>query len=165
MRAFFSTVDQVPVSLVVPGVEHHTIVQFEVRRLERMRSAFQVFGCRNDIANALPYAGGDHARAVQLAEADRHVKVFRDQIEEQIRDEEVDPDPRLSFEKPREEVQERRLRCSTRLRCVPKIGERFPPRATSRSKRASSLSAPLQHRPQAADPLGRGRASSDSGTE
>src|SRR5580692_12113640 len=102
----FSTVDQVPVGLVVPGVEHHTIVQLEVGRLDRKLSAFQVFGGRHDIANALAYAGGDHARVLQLSEADRDVNIFRNQIEAEIRDEEVDPDPRLSFQEPREEVEE-----------------------------------------------------------
>src|SRR6266852_7255595 len=102
----FPTVDHVPVGLVVPGVEHYAVVQLEVRRLERKLSAFQVFGGCHDIANALTYAGGDHARVLQLSEADRDVNVFRNQIEEEIRDEEVDPDPRLSFKEPREEVQE-----------------------------------------------------------
>src|ERR1700678_2614940 len=103
---FFSAVDQIPVSLVVPGVEHHTVVQLEVLRLDRKLSAFQVFGGSHDIANALTYAGGDYARVLQLSETDRDVNVFRYQIEEDIRDEEIDPDPRMSFQKPREEVQE-----------------------------------------------------------
>src|SRR5882762_3428715 len=102
----FSTVDQVPVGLVVPGVEHHTVVQLEVRRLDRKLSAFQVFGGSHDIANALAYTGGDHARVLQLSEADRDVNIFRNQIEEEIRDEEVDADPWLSFQESREEVQE-----------------------------------------------------------
>src|SRR3984893_11635304 len=102
----FSTVDQVPVGLVVPGVEHYTVVQPEIRRLDRKLSAFQVFGGCHDIANALTDAGGDHARVLQLAEADRDVNIFRNQIEEEIRDEEVDPDPRVSFQESREEVQE-----------------------------------------------------------
>src|ERR1700693_4106980 len=102
----FSTVDQIPVGLVVPGVEHHTVVQLEVRRLDRKLSAFQVFRSCHDIANALTYAGGDHARVLQLSEADRNVNVFRNQIEEKIRDKEVDPDPRLSFQEPREELEE-----------------------------------------------------------
>src|ERR1700719_3748074 len=102
----FSTVDQVPVGLVVPGVEHYTVVQPEIRRLDRKVSAFQVFGGCHDIANALTYAGGDHARVLQLSEADRDVNIFRNQIEEEIRDEEVDPDPRLSFQESREAVQE-----------------------------------------------------------
>src|SRR5580700_2440936 len=105
----FSSVDQIPVSLVVPGVEHHAVVQLEVRRLDRKLSAFQVFGGCHDIANALTYAGGDYARVLQLSEADRDVNIFRHQIEEEIRNEEVDPDPRLSFQEPREEVQERLL--------------------------------------------------------
>ena len=37
----FSTVDQVPVGLVVPGVEYHTVVQLEVRRLDRKLSALK----------------------------------------------------------------------------------------------------------------------------
>src|SRR6202043_2155875 len=102
----FSTVDQLPVGLVVPGVEHHTVVQLEVRRLDRKLSAFQVFGGCHDIANALAYAGGDHARVLQFSEADRDVNIFRNQIEEEVRDEEVDPDPRVSFQESREEVQE-----------------------------------------------------------
>jgi len=36
----------------------------------------------------------------KLSEADRDVKVLRDQIEEEIRDEEIDPDPRMSFQEP-----------------------------------------------------------------
>src|SRR5882762_5764508 len=103
---FFSTVDQVPVGLVVPGVEHHTVVQLQVRRLDRKLSAFQVFRGCHDIANALTYAGGDHARVLQLSEADRDVKVLGNQIEEEIRDEEIDPDPRMSFQEPRVEVQD-----------------------------------------------------------
>src|SRR3981189_951386 len=102
----FSTVDQVPVGLVVPGVEHHTVVQLEVRRLDRKLSAFQIFRCGYNIANALTYAGGDHARVLQLSEADRDVNIFRNQIEEEIRDEEVDLDPRVSFHESRDEVQE-----------------------------------------------------------
>src|SRR5580704_14223145 len=102
----FSTVDQVPVGLVVPGIEHHTVVQLEVRRLDRKLSAFQVFGGCHDIANALTYAGGDHARVLQLSEADRDVNIFRNQIEEEIRNEEVDSNPSLSFQEAREEVQE-----------------------------------------------------------
>src|ERR1700739_1236185 len=100
------TVHQVPVGLVVSGVEHHTVVQLEVCRLDRKLSAFQVFGGSHDIANALTYADGDHARVLQLAEADRDVDIFRNQIEEEIRDEKVNPDPRLSFQESREEVQE-----------------------------------------------------------
>src|SRR6202011_2974984 len=84
----------------------HTAVQLEVRRLDRKVSAFQVFGGCHDVANALSYAGGDHARILQLSEADRDVNIFRNQIEEEIRDEQVDPDPRLSLQEPREEVQE-----------------------------------------------------------
>src|SRR5437764_8661355 len=93
----FSTADQVPVGLVIPGVEHHTVVQLEVRRLDRKLSAFQVSRGCHDIANALTDAGGDHARVLQLSEADRDVKVLGNQIEEEIRDEEIDPDPRMSF--------------------------------------------------------------------
>src|SRR5882757_10474092 len=100
----FSTVDQVPVGLVVPGVEHHTVVQLEVRRLDRKLSAFQVFRGCHDIASALTDAGGDHARVLQLSEADRDVNVFRNQIEEEISEEEVDPDPRLGFQETREEI-------------------------------------------------------------
>src|ERR1017187_891208 len=103
---FFSTVDQIPVGLAVPGIEHHTVVQLEVRRLDRRLSAFQVFGGCHDIANALTYAPGAHARVLQLSEADRNVNIFRNQVEELICDEEVDPDPRLSFQESREEVQE-----------------------------------------------------------
>src|SRR5882757_9480377 len=110
----FSTVDQVPVGLVVPGVEHHTFVQLEVRRLDRKLSAFQVFRGCHDIANALTDASGDHARVIQLSEADRDVNVFRNQIEEQIRDEQIDPDPRMSFQEPREKVQEGHLTQSDR---------------------------------------------------
>src|ERR1700757_1580314 len=102
---FSSPVDQVPVGLVVPGVEHHAVVQLEVRRFDRKLSAFQVFGGCHDIANALAYAGGDHARVLQLSEADRDVNIFRNQIEEEIRDEEVNPDSRLSFQESREELQ------------------------------------------------------------
>src|SRR6267142_5724279 len=101
-----SAIDQLPVGLVVPGVEHHTVVQLEVRGLDRTLSAFHVFRGCHDIANALTYAGSDHARVLQLSEADREINIFRNQTEEEIRDEEVDPDPRLSFQKPREEVQE-----------------------------------------------------------
>src|SRR4030088_1379274 len=89
----FSTVDQGPVGLVVPGVEHHTVVPLEVRRLDRKLSAFQVFRGCHDIASALTDAGGDDARVLQLSEADRDVNVFRNQIEEEIRDEEVIPAP------------------------------------------------------------------------
>src|SRR5450432_1512098 len=107
MDAFlFFTIDQSPVGLVVPGVEHHAVVQLEVRRLDRKLSAFQIFRGRHDIANALTYAGGDHARVLQLSEADRNINIFSNQIEEEIRDEEVDPDPRLSFQEPRKEIQE-----------------------------------------------------------
>src|ERR1700678_2049353 len=102
----FSTVDQVPVSLVVPGVEDYTIVQLEVCRLDGSLSAFQVFSGRHDIANAFSQASGDRARVLQLSEADRYVEVFRDQIEEEIRDEKFDPDPRLGFQEAREELQE-----------------------------------------------------------
>src|ERR1700733_1056601 len=102
----FSPADQVPVGLVVPGVEHPTVVQLEVRRLDRKLSAFQVFGGCHDIANALSYASGDHARVLQLPKANRDVNIFCNQIEKEIRDEELDPDPRLSFQEPREEVQE-----------------------------------------------------------
>src|SRR6059058_1615384 len=105
MRAFFLPQTR-SVGLVVPGVEHHTVVQLEVRRHDRKLSALQVFGGCHDIANALTYAGGDHARVLQLSEADRDVNIFRNQIEEEIRDEEVDPDPGLSFQESREEVQE-----------------------------------------------------------
>src|SRR5260221_7741356 len=101
----FPTADQVPAGLVIPGIEHHTVVHFEVRRLNRKLSAFQIFGCGYNIANALTDPGGDHARVLQLSEADRNINIFRNQIEEEIRDEEVDPDPRLSFHKTREEVQ------------------------------------------------------------
>src|ERR1700693_528497 len=97
----FSTVDQIPVGLVVPGVEHHTVVQLEVRRLDRKLSAFQVFRGCHDIANALTYTGGDHARVLQLSETDRDVNIFRNQIEEDIRNEEVDPDSRLSIQEHR----------------------------------------------------------------
>src|SRR6267378_3362382 len=102
----FPTVDQVPVGLVVPGVEHHTVVQLEVRGLNWKLSALQIFGRGYNIANALTYPGGDHARVLQLSEADRDVNIFCNQIEEEISDEEVDPDPRLNFQEPREEVQE-----------------------------------------------------------
>ena len=105
----FSTVYEVPVGLVVPGVEHHTVVQLEVRRLNRKLSIFQIFGGGYNIANALTDPGGDHARVLQLSEADRYVKVLRNQIEEEIRDEEIDPDLRMSFQEPRKEVQEGRL--------------------------------------------------------
>src|SRR6202162_1499976 len=104
--SLFSTVDEVPVGLIIPGVEHHAVVQLEVRRHDRKLSALQVFGGCHDIANALTYAGGDHARVLQLSETDRDVDIFRYQIEEEIRDEEVDPDPWLSFQEPRQEVQE-----------------------------------------------------------
>jgi hypothetical protein len=53
------------VTLVVPGVEHYAVVPFEVRGLERKRAAWQVFGGSHDIANT--------------------------QIEEEVRDEQVDP--------------------------------------------------------------------------
>src|SRR5258708_15485304 len=101
----FPTADQVPAGLVIPGIEHRTVVQLEVRRLKRKLSAFQIFGCGYNIANALTDPGGDHARVLQLSEADRDVNIFRHQIEEEIRDKEVDPDPRLSFQEPREEVE------------------------------------------------------------
>src|SRR5580698_8570856 len=104
-----STVDQVPVGLVVPGVEHHTGMLLEVDRLNGKLPALQVFGGSHDVANALADAGGDHTGVLQLSEADRHVKVLRNQIEEQIRDEQVDADPRLSLEKSGKEVQERHL--------------------------------------------------------
>src|SRR5271168_3427747 len=99
----FSTADQIPVGLVVPGVEQHTVVQLEVLRLERKLSAFQVFRGCHDIPNALSDAGGDHARVLQLSEADRDVDVFGNQIEKEIRDEKVDPDPRLGLQEPRED--------------------------------------------------------------
>src|SRR5882724_13070744 len=105
----FSTVDQVPVGLVVPGVEHHTVVPLEIRRLDRKLSAFQVFGGCHDIANALTDAGGDDARVLQLSDTDRDVEVLRNQIEEEIRHEEIDPDSRMSLQERREEVQETRL--------------------------------------------------------
>src|SRR5437016_14234553 len=101
----FSTAEQVPVGLVIPGVEHHTVVQLEVRRLDRKLSAFQVSRGCHDIANALTDAGGDHARVLQLSEANRDVKVLGNQIEEQIRDEEIDPDPRMSVQEHRDEVE------------------------------------------------------------
>src|SRR5260370_12530910 len=44
-----------------------------------------------------------------LCEGDGGVNVFRNEIEEEIRDEEIDPDPRISFQEPREEVQEGHL--------------------------------------------------------
>jgi hypothetical protein len=44
-----------------------------------------------------------------LAEADRDVKILRNQIEKQIRDEEINSDPRMRFQKALEEVQEGRL--------------------------------------------------------
>src|ERR1700730_8530547 len=81
-------------------------MQLEVRRLERNLSALQVFGGCHDIANALTYARGDHARVLQRSEADRDINIFRNQIEEKSRDKEIDPDPRLSFQEPREELQE-----------------------------------------------------------
>src|SRR5258708_7544199 len=102
----YPTADQVPAGLVIPGIEHHTVVQLEVRRLDRKLSAFQVFGGSHDIANALAYPRGDHARVLQLSEADRDINIFRNQIEEEIRDEQIDPDPRLNFQEPREKVQE-----------------------------------------------------------
>src|ERR1700733_6489094 len=77
----FSAVDEVPVGLVIPGIEHHTVVQLEVRGLERRLSAFEVFGGSHDIANALAYAGGNHARVLQLSEADRDVNILCNQIE------------------------------------------------------------------------------------
>ena len=93
-----SAVNQVPVGLIVFGVEHHTVVQLEVRRLDRRLAAFQVFGGRHDIANTLTDAGGDDARVPQLSEADRDINILRNQVEEEIRDEEINPDPRLSFQ-------------------------------------------------------------------
>src|SRR4029077_9828580 len=77
-----------------------------VLRFDRKLSAFQVLGGCHDVANALTYAGGDDARVLQLSEADRDVNIFRNQIEEEIRDEEVDPDPRVSIQEAGEEVQE-----------------------------------------------------------
>src|SRR5258708_21184595 len=74
----FPTADQVPAGLVIPGIEHHTVVHFEVRRLNRKLSAFQIFGCGYNIANALTDPGGDHARVLQLSEADRDINIFRD---------------------------------------------------------------------------------------
>src|SRR6267154_2995591 len=102
----FPTADQVPAGLIIPGIEHHAVVQFEVRRLNGNLSAFQIFGCGYNIANALTDPGGDHARVLQLPEADRDINIFRNQIEENIGDEQVDPDPRLNFQERREEVQE-----------------------------------------------------------
>ncbi len=81
-------------------------MQLEVRRLDRKLSAFQVLRGCHDIANALTDAGGDHARVLQLPEADRDVNVFRNQIEEEIRDEQIDPDPRMSFQESGDEVEE-----------------------------------------------------------
>ena len=54
MRAFFSTVDQVPVGLVVPGVEHHAVVLLQVPGLDRKLPSFQVFRGCHDIAKLLP---------------------------------------------------------------------------------------------------------------
>ncbi len=102
----FSTVNQIPVSLVISGVEHHAIVQFELCGFDRRFSAFQVSGGCHHIADAFAYSSGDHARIVQLSEADPKVNIFRDQIEELIRDEKIDPNPRLSFKEPRKEFKE-----------------------------------------------------------
>src|ERR1700722_10464782 len=102
----FSTADQLPVGLVVPGVEHHAIVQLEIRRFDGKLSAFYVSGGCHDIANAFSQTSGDRARVLQLSEADRYVKVFRDEIEEEIRDEKFDPDLRLRLQEPGEEAQE-----------------------------------------------------------
>src|ERR1700704_1454806 len=104
--SLFSTVDQVPVGLIIPGVEHHAVVQLEVRRHDRKLSALQVFGGCHDIANALTNAGGDHARVLQLSEADRDVNIFRNQIEEEIRNGEIDPDLRICFQESADEVEE-----------------------------------------------------------
>src|SRR5476649_793588 len=96
----FPAVDQVPIGLVVPGVEHHAVVQLKVRGLDGKLSAFQVFRGCNDIADALTDGGGNHARILQLSETDRDIKVLGNQIEEEIRDEEIDADPRMSVQEP-----------------------------------------------------------------
>src|SRR5882762_6743439 len=101
-----STVDQIPVCFVVVGVEHHAVVQVKICRLERLSSAFQVFGSSHDIADALSYASGDYARVLQLSEADPEVNVFANQVDELICDEKIDPNPRVGFEEPREELNE-----------------------------------------------------------
>src|ERR1700722_9644737 len=86
-----STADQVPVGLVVSGIEHHAIVQLEIHRLDRKLPAFYISGGCHDIANAFSQTSGDRARVLQLSEADRYVKVLCNQVEEEIRDEEFDP--------------------------------------------------------------------------
>src|SRR5581483_8309525 len=88
-----SAVHQLPVRFVVSCVEHDTAVQLEVRGFGRRLSAFQVFRGCDDITNAPAERSSDHAGILQLSEADRDVNVFRDQVVEEIRDEEVDADP------------------------------------------------------------------------
>ena len=119
----FFTIHKVPIGLIVPSVEHYTVVQLKIGRLDRELSAFQVLGSCHDIANARTDAGSHDARVLQLSEADRDVNILRDQVEEEIRDEEIDSDPRLSFQEPREELQEGRLAqdVSSELERAPRV--------------------------------------------
>src|SRR6202008_3774809 len=71
--------------------------------------AFQVFGSGHDIKHGLAQTPGDDAGILQLSGADSDVEVFRDQIDEQVRDEKLDPDTRMIFQESGYEIQKRFL--------------------------------------------------------
>ena len=103
------TVDQFPIGLAVSGVEHHTVVHHEVRRLGGPLSAFQILSGCHYKSHALSDAGSDGARIFQFAKPNDEVHVFSNEIEKTIRDSDLNPNFRVNFQEPLEKLQKRLL--------------------------------------------------------
>src|SRR5215475_15790980 len=104
-----SAVDEVPLALVVLGAQHHAVMHLQVGRLRWQRSAFQVLRGGHDVTDASAEPRSDDARVLQLSEPDGDIYVLREQIEIEIRDEEVDADPRMLFQESRNKIKKRLL--------------------------------------------------------
>src|SRR6516162_6988430 len=100
-----SAVDEVPIGLVVLGVEHHAVVQLEIGRLGRKSPAAEVLRSGHDMADGRAETERDGARVLQRSKANRHINVIGDQIEKEIRDEKVDSNPSVIVQERRYEIQ------------------------------------------------------------
>ena len=105
----FSSVDQMPFRLVVSRVAQHAKMFAEFFWTGRDRVILEVRRRSGEVANTFSDPLGDQARVLQIAKANRHVDILRNQVHEHIGELEVHLDMRIARQEGRQEVVKRLL--------------------------------------------------------
>src|SRR6266852_4121264 len=98
-----------PFRLIVTSVQEDALMLAQVLGLRWGKPTVQIFRRSDDMAHALSDALGDQARILQFAKADGDIDIFGYQVQEQVGDEQIGLDARISLQKRGQECIERLL--------------------------------------------------------